>query len=101
MELAVGIVMAASALTFIFGLGQAAATNGDEYIIAIVSAIVMLACTLWAWGFSCGQTDTEDKEEEKVDWVLDENQQHVLRRKPRVSRPSDLSDPQMGEGPHG
>ena len=35
------------------------------------------------------------------DWVLDRNQQRVLRRRPKVSRPSDLSDPQMGEGRHG
>lgn len=39
-------------------------------------------------------------------WVLDENQQSKLVRrptggKPTHSRPSDLSNPQMGEGRHG
>lgn len=34
-------------------------------------------------------------------WVLDRSQQPKLVRKPTHSRPSDLSDPQMGEGRHG
>ena len=64
MDYAVGALLIASTMAFLFGLGQVVASDGSSNIIATVSAAVVLLCMTWLWGYFCGMPDAEEKEEE-------------------------------------
>ena len=64
MEVAIGVVLFASAVAFLLGFGLAIGSGGEDTIMATVSASVVLACLLWFWGYYSGMSEAETKDEE-------------------------------------
>ncbi len=77
-----------------------------EALVLAGMVIIMVEILLLIWIVGTGVDEflalLKEDEKEKEHWVLDRNQQpRRVRKPPTYSRPSDLSDPQMGEGRHG